>query len=87
MSEREIRSAERDDRAVNWRQTSSGVTLFEAGNSEAWIHAEFRAGVAPEKRLFMVCDECGAVFAQRSKPGNGTVCGDCGVTFDHCGDD
>lgn len=83
MSQREPAAITRDDRAINWRGTDSGVTLFEEGNPEAWIHAEFEAGVAPEHRLFMICDECGAVFAQRVKPGKGTGCGDCGATFDH----
>ncbi|WP_254528234.1 hypothetical protein [Natrinema gelatinilyticum] len=83
MSERDLRSVDRDERPVNWRQNSSGITLFEAGNPDAWIHAEFEAGVAPENRLYMICDECGAVFAQRCKPGNGSICGDCGMTFDH----
>ncbi|WP_254763242.1 hypothetical protein [Natrinema marinum] len=87
MSERDTRTVPGDGTAVNWRQNSSGVTIYEEGNPDAWIHAEFEAGVAPEKRLFMICDDCGAVFAQRSKPGNGTVCGDCGATFDHRHDD
>ncbi|WP_408959338.1 hypothetical protein [Natrinema sp. 74] len=87
MSERDTRAVAADDTAVNWRQHSSGVTLYEEGNADAWIRAEFEAGVAPEKRLFMVCDDCGAVSAQRSKPGSGTVCGDCGATFDHRRDD
>ncbi|ELY75662.1 hypothetical protein C488_09634 [Natrinema pellirubrum DSM 15624] len=83
MSERESAAVDRGDSPVNWRQTGSGVTLYEEGNADAWIHAEFEAGIDPEHRLFMICDECGAVFAQRSKPGNGTVCGDCGTAFDH----
>ncbi|SER71744.1 hypothetical protein [Natrinema salaciae] len=87
MTERETAATTPDDRAINWRQNSGGVTLYEEGNPDAWIHARFEAGTAPEDRLFMICDECGAVFAQRSKPGNGTVCGDCGTTFDHRYDD
>ncbi|PCR92614.1 hypothetical protein [Natrinema ejinorense] len=86
MSEREQAAHSPDDRAINWRQNSSGVTLYEDGNPDAWIHAEFEAGVAPEHRLFMICDECGAVFPQRVKPGRGTTCGDCGRTFEHDGD-
>lgn len=83
MSERESAAISSDDRAINWRQTSSGVTLYEEDNPDAWIHARFEAGVAPEHRLFMICEECGAVFAQRVKPGRGTTCGDCGATFEH----
>ena len=83
MSERDARAVPDDGTAVNWRQNSSGVTLYEEGNPDAWIHTELEAGVAPEKRLFMVCAECGAVFAQRVKPGRGTTCGDCGTTFEH----
>ncbi|SEW02549.1 hypothetical protein [Natrinema salifodinae] len=83
MSKRETRVDDRDDRVINWRQNSSGVTLYDERNPDAWIHAEFEAGVAPENRLYMICDECGAVFAQRVKPGKGSVCGDCGATFEH----
>ena len=87
MSERESATVTSDERAINWRQNGSGITIYEAGNPDAWIRADFEAGVPPEHRLFMICDECGAVFAQRSTPGNATVCGDCGTTFDHRHDD
>ncbi|MDF9745472.1 hypothetical protein [Natrinema salsiterrestre] len=83
MSEREPAATAREDRAINWRQNSSGVTLYEEGNPDAWIHARFEAGVSPEDRLFMICDKCGAVFPQRVKPGKGTTCGDCGTMFEH----
>mgnify|MGYP000209315648 CR=1 FL=1 len=83
MSEREPAAVSTGDHAINWRQNSSGVTIYEEGNPDAWIRAEFEAGIPPAHRLFMICGECGAVFAQRSKPGNATVCGDCGTTFDH----
>jgi hypothetical protein len=86
MSNGETTHTSHGDRPVNWRRTDSGITLYEADNPDAWIRAEFEAGVDPEHRLFMVCGECGAVFPQRSKPGNGTVCGDCGTTFDHSDD-
>lgn len=69
--------------AINWRTEGAGVTIYDEDNPDAWVRMEFEAGVAPEKRLFMVCDECGAVVAQRSRPGNGTVCGDCGAEFTH----
>jgi hypothetical protein len=69
--------------AINWRQTTTGVTIYDESNSDAWVHMEFEAGVPPESRLFMICTECGAVFAQRGKPGRGTVCGECGTTYDH----
>jgi len=59
------------------------ASLYEEGNRDAWIRADFEAGVTPEHRLYMICDECGGVFAQRVKPGNGTTCGDCGATFEH----
>ncbi|ELY70990.1 hypothetical protein [Natrinema versiforme] len=86
MSERESAAITRDDRAINWRQDSSSITLYEEDNPDAWIRADFEAGVAPKHRLFMICDACGAVFAQRVKPGKGTTCGDCGTTFEHDGD-
>ncbi|WP_230198687.1 hypothetical protein [Halopiger djelfimassiliensis] len=83
MSNRGIEVTDREGTAINWRQSNGGVTLYEADNPDAWITMEFEAGVPPEHRLYMICDECGSVFAQRSKPGNGTVCGDCGTTFEH----
>ncbi len=83
MSERATRSTEAEGEAINWRQTSTGVTIYDEGNPDAWVHMEFTAGIPPERRLFMICPECGGVFAQRGKPGNGTVCGDCGATYDH----
>ncbi|SDQ26259.1 hypothetical protein [Natronobacterium texcoconense] len=76
-------TVETPEPAINWRQTSSGLTLYEEGKPDAWIRMTFEAGVDPEHRLYMVCDECGSVFAQRTKPGKGTICGDCGATFDH----
>lgn len=69
--------------AINWRRTATGVKLYDEGNPDAWIHAEFEAGTPPERRLFMVCEACGAVAAQRSKPGTATVCGTCGERYDH----
>lgn len=74
---------EPETEAINWRQAGSTVTLYDEGNSDAWVRMEFEAGVAPEHRLYMICPECGAVFAQRTAPGRGSVCGDCGETFDH----
>ncbi|THE66867.1 hypothetical protein D8Y22_01340 [Salinadaptatus halalkaliphilus] len=76
-------TADLEGEAVNWRQTNGGVTLYDETNPDAWIEMAFEAGVDPEHRLFMICPDCGAVFAQRSKPGSGTVCGDCGAAFDH----
>ncbi len=69
--------------AINWRQTGTDVTLYDEENPDAWIRMAFEAGVAPEHRLYMICPECGAVFAQRSIPGTGSVCGDCDTVFDH----
>lgn len=83
MSERGMRASETEDEAINWRQTADGVTIYDEDNPDAWIHAEFTAGVSPEHRLYMVCTECGEIFAQRGKPGNGTLCGSCGTTYDH----
>ena len=68
---------------INWRQTGAAVTLYDERNPDAWVRMEFQAGVAPAHRLFMICPDCGAVFAQRSTPGTGSACGDCGATFDH----
>ncbi|GAB7018517.1 hypothetical protein [Halostagnicola bangensis] len=83
MSKRGIRSAEPESPAINWHQSENGVTIRDEENPDAWVHMEFEAGVPPEHRLFMICDDCGAVFAQRSKPGRGTVCGECGAKYDH----
>lgn len=82
MSNRGTRT-EGDDEPINWRQTNAGVKIYDETNPDAWISVEFEAGVPPERRLFMICEECGGVFAQRGKPGNGTVCGDCGATYEH----
>lgn len=87
MSDGETTHISRGDRPVNWRRTGSGITLYEEDNPDAWIRAEFEAGVAPERRPFMICGECGAVLPQRSAPGRATVCGDCGTRFDHSSDE
>ncbi|ARS89065.1 hypothetical protein [Natrarchaeobaculum aegyptiacum] len=68
---------------INWRQSGAAVTLYDERNPDAWVRMEFQAGVPPEHRLFMICPDCGAVFAQRSTPGTGSACGDCGATFEH----
>lgn len=83
MSKRGRHAVETDDQPINWRQRGADVTLYDEGNPDAWIQMTFEAGVPPEHRLYMICDECGAVFAQRTAPGHGTACGDCGATFDH----
>ncbi|MHC3439003.1 hypothetical protein ACYJ1Y_13115 [Natrialbaceae archaeon A-gly3] len=80
MAKREPRTASEE---INWKRTSSGVTIYDETNPDAWIHAEFLAGVSPEHRLFMICPECGGVFAQRSPPGAVTICGDCGERFEY----
>lgn len=68
---------------INWRPTQTGVKLYAEGNPDAWIHAEFEAGTPPERRLFMICEACGAVAPQRSKPGHATVCGVCDERYEH----
>lgn len=83
MSHRGMETGEREEHAVNWRQSNASVTLYEDENPDAWIRLKFEAGVDPAHRLYMICDDCGAVFAQRCKPGKSTICGDCGATFDH----
>ncbi|MFA9425521.1 hypothetical protein [Natronorubrum sp. A-ect3] len=83
MSKRGLEAAESDDDAINWRQNGSSVTLYDEANADAWVRMTFEAGIPPEHRLYMICDECGAVFAQRTTPGHSTVCGDCGTTFNH----
>lgn len=83
MAKRRKRASEPIREAINWYQTPSGVTIHDEGNPDAWVRMEFTAGVPPEHRPFMVCPECGAVCAQRTKPGNGSVCGDCGTRYDH----
>lgn len=83
MSNRGLEPVEADDQPINWRQDGAEVTLYDETNADAWVRMTFEAGVSPEHRLYMICDDCGAVFAQRTKPGRSTVCGDCGTTFDH----
>ena len=83
MSKRGLEAVDTDEDPINWRQDGADVTLYDERNRDAWIQVTFEAGVSPEHRLFMICDDCGAVFAQRTKPGHSTVCGDCGATFDH----
>ena len=83
MSERGLETVDADEDPINWRRDGADVTLYDETNRDAWIQVTFEAGVPPEHRLFMICDDCGAVFAQRSAPGRGTVCGDCGATFEH----
>ena len=83
MSERATRDVTSEGEAINWRRTGTGVTIYDEGNPDAWVRMEFTAGVPPEHRLFMICPDCGAVFAQRTTPGTGSVCGDCGTRFDH----
>ena len=83
MSQRELEPADPTADPINWRQTPTGVVLYDETNADAWVEMTFEAGTAPEHRLFMICEECGTVSAQRSKPGNGTACGDCGAVFDH----
>jgi hypothetical protein len=73
----------RDEDPVDWRRTADGVRLFDPDNADAWIEVTFEAGVPPEKRLFMVCDDCGAVAPQRTRPGRGAICGDCGTEHTH----
>ena len=83
MSKRGMEAVDTDAQPINWRQDGGDVTLYDETNADAWIRVTFEAGIPPEHRLFMVCDACGAVFAQRSAPGHSTVCGDCGETFEH----
>ena len=83
MSKRARQTGDSEDEAINWRQTPSGVTVYDEKNSDAWVHMEFEAGVPPERRLYMICHECGGVFAQRGKPGKGTRCGGCGTVYSH----
>lgn len=83
MSERRAKVIRGEHQPINWRQTADGVTVYDEENKDAWIHVRFEAGVKPEDRLFMICTDCGGIFPQRSKPGNGSICGDCGTTYDH----
>ncbi|ELY58775.1 hypothetical protein [Natronolimnohabitans innermongolicus] len=83
MSERVTEEAGSEATPINWRQDGAEITLYDETNADAWISLTFEAGVPPEHRLYMICDDCGAVFAQRTVPGHSTVCGDCGATFDH----
>lgn len=83
MSKRGADAVEADESPINWRRTDDGIALFDVTNPDAWVRMHFEAGVAPEHRLYMICDECGAVLAQRTTPGNTTVCGDCGAAFEH----
>ncbi|WP_290814306.1 hypothetical protein [Halovivax sp.] len=83
MSQRDPDAVDPECEAINWRRTDDGVELYDETNADAWVHVSWTAGTPPEKRLFSVCPECGAVAAQRGPPGRGTVCGDCGTAYDH----
>jgi hypothetical protein len=76
MSERATVEA---DSGVDWRQTADGVRLYDPDDPDAWVEVSFEAGVAPERRLFSVCPDCGFVAPQRTPPGRGMVCGECGT--------
>ncbi|WP_435346169.1 hypothetical protein [Haloarchaeobius sp. HRN-SO-5] len=83
MSERAASAApDTDEPAYDWTRTDDGVRIFDPDEPDAWVEMTFEAGVPPEKRLFMLCDECGAVAPQRTTPGNCAICGDCGTEFD-----
>jgi hypothetical protein len=82
MTERAAKAVVDDEPAYDWTWTDDGVRIYDPENPDAWIQMRFEAGVPPEKRLFMVCDECGAVAAQRVRPGACSVCGDCGSEFE-----
>ncbi len=71
------------DHPINWRKTTTGVTIYEEDEPDAWIHAEFEAGTPPELRLFMCCPNCGGISAHRTVPGHGSVCCECGSQFTH----
>jgi hypothetical protein len=70
---------ERDGARVNWRSTGDGVRVYDEDDPDAWVEVSFEAGVPPEKRLFTVCPDCGFVAPQRTGPGRGMVCGECGA--------
>ncbi|WP_267640709.1 hypothetical protein [Haloarchaeobius amylolyticus] len=81
MTERTAKAVTEDDPAYDWTRTDGGVRIYDPENPDAWVEMEFEAGVPPEKRLFMVCDECGAVAPQPTRPGNCSVCGECQTEF------
>jgi hypothetical protein len=64
---------------VDWRTTGGAVRLYDEDNPDAWVEVSFEAGVPPEKRLFSICPDCGFVAPQRTGPGRGMVCGECGA--------
>jgi hypothetical protein len=66
----------------DWTRTDDGVRIHDPENPDAWVQMSFEAGVPPEKRLFMVCDDCGAVAAQRTRPGTISICGECDASFE-----
>lgn len=67
-----------EDGRVNWRTTGDGVRIFDENDPDAWVEVSFDAGVPPEKRLYTICPECGLIAPQRTGPGRGMVCGECG---------
>lgn len=72
-------TVDREDALINWRNTGGGVRIYDEDNADAWIEVAFEAGVPPEKRLYSICPECGLVAPQRTGPGRGMVCGECGA--------
>ncbi|WP_435333668.1 hypothetical protein [Haloarchaeobius sp. TZWWS8] len=82
MRETAASSSEQDEPTYDWTRTDDGVRIFDPENQDAWVQMSFEAGVPPEKRLFMICDDCGAVAAQRTRPGTVSVCGSCDTAFE-----
>lgn len=80
MSE-SVERREYDADPINWERTDDGVEIYDETNSDAWVRMEFVSGIAPEKRLFGVCDDCGLVMPQRAMPSESMACGHCGSEF------
>ncbi|WP_135854350.1 hypothetical protein [Halorussus salinus] len=80
MSER-LQRREQDEDPINWTRTDDGVEIYDETNPDAWVRMEFVSGIAPEKRLYGVCDDCGLVTAQRALPSASMACGNCGAEF------
>lgn len=81
MSER-VEQREQDADPVNWKRTGGGVEIYDEANPDAWVRMEFVSGIAPHKRLYGICDDCGLVTPQRALPSDSMSCGDCGAEFE-----
>lgn len=65
-----------------WERTDNGLKISDPDNDDAWVEMTYKAGIAPEKRLYFLCTDCGFSAPQPTLPGRGLTCPDCHANFD-----